>query len=459
MGILLALGLAGRDRQVAVRAVAGASVVVLAATLYFTFSRGGWLTLAAGILAAVAVDSRRLQLLVSVLVVGIPGLLAAAVASRSDALSTEDSPLSAAVDQGREVALFVALLAVVAGAAVVAQVAAERRFHPGRPVRLAFGGAVAAVAVVALLAALVRLGGPVDAVERAYDSFTAEPAQQSEDLRERLFVFNANYRIDIWEVSWEQFKDDPILGGGAGTFEQYWNQHRDIDHKVRDVHNLYFETLGELGVVGLALLLVILAVPLIAAFGARRHPLAAGALGAYVAYLIHAGVDWDWELPAVTVVALACAAALLVMGAEPDSELVPGLRFRIAAGAAAAVMAGAAFVGLVGSSALSASDHAAVATPADWEEAADEARKAEDWAPWSSEPWQRLGDAQFGEGDLAAARESYRKAIEKEPSDWLLWLRLAEASSGAQREAALRQAARLNPLEDEVRRAQESGGG
>ena len=457
MGVLLALGLAARERNLVARALAGASSVVLVTTLYFTFSRGAWIALAVGVAAAVALDVRRLQLIVSLLVVGIPGLLAALVASRSDALTTEDSPLSAAVDEGREVAIIVAILALVAAAAVLAQVAAERRFHPSRPVRLAFGGAVAAVTAVVLIAAVVRLGGPIDAADRAYDSFTAEPTQQSEDLRERLFVFNANYRIDLWEASWEQFQANPILGGGAGTYEQYWNQHRDLDHKVRDGHSLYLETLGELGLVGFAILLIVLAVPLAAAVGARRHPLAAAAFGAYVAYLVHAGVDWDWELAALTVVALACAAALIVLRSVPGSDLVPGVRFRIAAGAAAAVMAGAAFVGLVGSSALSASDHAAVATPPDWDEAADEARKAEDWAPWSSEPWQRLGDAQAGQGDLAAAQESYRSAIDKEPGDWLLWLRLAEASSGAERQAALRQAARLNPLEDEVRQVQEGG--
>ena len=119
-------------------------------------------------------------------------------------------------------------------------------------------------------------------------------------------------------------------------------------------------------------------------------------------------------------------------------------------------MAGAAFVGLVGSSALAASDDAAVASPPDLDEAADEARKAQDWAPWSSEPWQRLGEAQLGQGDLAGARASFRKAIDKEPGDWLLWLRLAEASSGAEREAALREAERLNPLADEIREFRET---
>lgn len=330
-------------------------------------------------------------------------------------------------------------------------VVAERRIDPGRSLRLAFAAVIALVVATAVLGVVVRLGGPVEAVERAYDAFTGPPTPQSEDLRERLFTFSGNYRIELWESSWNQYEDNLLLGGGAGTYEQYWNQDRPIDHKVRDAHNLYLETLGELGPVGLTLLLLVLGAPLAAAVGARGHPLAAGVFGAYIAYLVHAGVDWDWELPAVTVAALTCAAALLILRAPPGSARVPGIRLRIAIGVVAVFMAGAAFVGLVGASALAASDAAAAATPPNWSEAEDEARKAKRWAPWSSEPWQRLGEAQVGRGDLAGARASLRKAIEKEPEDWLLWFRLAEASSGADREEALDRAQRLNPLSSEIR--------
>ncbi len=298
----------------------------------------------------------------------------------------------------------------------------------------------------------------MELAERAYDAVHEPPGGSSTNLGERLFTFSGGYRLELWEVAWNQWRDNPLLGDGSGTFEQYWNEHRPLDHRVRDAHNLYLETLAELGPIGLAALLLALGAPIAAAFGARRHPLAAGAFGAYVAFLVHAAVDWDWELPAVTVAALAAGAALIALRAPPGSALVPGFRLRVAAGAVAALMAGAAFVGLVGSSALAASDDAAVATPPDLEKASDEARKAEDWAPWSSEPWQRLGEAQLSQGDLDGARASFREAIDKEPTDWLLWLRLAEASSGPAREAALREAERLNPLAaevDELRQAEE----
>jgi hypothetical protein len=78
---------------------------------------------------------------------------------------------------------------------------------------------------------------------------------------------------------------------------------------VRDAHSLYLETLAELGLLGLALLGLALAPPLLAAFRGAS----AAAAGGYVAFLVHAGLDWDWELPAVTLAGLLCGAALIAL--------------------------------------------------------------------------------------------------------------------------------------------------
>jgi hypothetical protein len=450
IGLLLALAAVARERSVSLRAAAAFAFVLLVPTLYFTFSRGAWIALGIGIVAAIALDPRRLQLVLALLVVGVPGLLVAWIGSESEALTRQDAPLSAAADQGGELAIVVVLLALAAAAGAVALAAAERRIVPPRPVRVAFATVLVIVALGAVAGVFASFGGPVETVERAYDAFTAPPPADPTDLGQRLFRFSGSYRPEVWEEAWNQYRDNPVLGGGAGTYEQYWNQHRPIDHKLRDAHNLYLETLAELGPFGLAILVLALAVPLAAAVGARRHPLAIGAFGAYVAYLVHAAVDWDWELSAVTIAAFACGVAVLAFGAGGDAVLVPAVRTRIAVGAVAAVLAGVAFVGLVGASALAASDEAATATPPDWAKADDEARKAERWAPWSSEPWQRLGEAQLSRGDLAGARVSLRRAIDKEPTDWLLWFRLAEASTGAARARALDEAERRNPLSFEI---------
>ena len=67
------------------------------------------------------------------------------------------------------------------------------------------------------------------------------------------------------------------------------------------------------------------------------------------------------------------------------------------------------------------------------------------FVPGPPEPWRRLGEAQALSGNLADARVSFRRAIEKDPRDWTLWYELALASRGVERQRALAQASRLNP--------------
>ena len=119
-------------------------------------------------------------------------------------------------------------------------------------------------------------------------------------------------RADYWRVATADIAEHPILGSGAGTFDDYWLAHRPIAAYARDAHSLYLETAAELGVLGLLFLMCALCAPLVAAVKAPDRGLAATALGGYAAFLVHAGIDWDWEMPVATLVGLACGAALLV---------------------------------------------------------------------------------------------------------------------------------------------------
>src|SRR5437763_200935 len=133
-------------------------------------------------------------------------------------------------------------------------------------------------------------------------------AHQEHNLPARLFGAN---RPHYWHVAWHEVELNPWLGSGAGTFDRYWLLYRPVSSFARDAHSLYLETLAELGPIGLALLLVALGLPLLV-LRRRRDPLLATAAAAYVAYLLHTGVDWDWELPAVTLTGLICGSSLLV---------------------------------------------------------------------------------------------------------------------------------------------------
>ena len=89
----------------------------------------------------------------------------------------------------------------------------------------------------------------------------------------------------------------PLLGEGAGSFSRTWLHERPVANEARDAHNLYLETLAELGPIGLVLLLLVLVTPFRTVPRVWRDPSAPVAAGVLTALVIHAAVDWDWEIP------------------------------------------------------------------------------------------------------------------------------------------------------------------
>lgn len=119
-------------------------------------------------------------------------------------------------------------------------------------------------------------------------------------------------RPSYWRVATSDVVRHPVLGSGAGSFDDVWYANRPIAASVRDAHSLYLEVLAELGPAGLVLLLGVLAPPVVAIVRRRGTGITPIAAAAYTAFLVHAGLDWDWEVPATTLVGLACGVALLV---------------------------------------------------------------------------------------------------------------------------------------------------
>jgi hypothetical protein len=443
IGALLAVGLAARAPGLPVRALAAASTVVLLPTLYFTFSRGSWIALGAGIAVLVALDSRRLQLLTTLFVLAPAPALAVFLATGTDALIVRGSTFEDATREGHRLAAILVLLAGVAGLVMLALRVVEQRVRIPSRVRLAFG-AVLIVSVASLaVGTVMSYGGPVTVVEKGYDSFVSPlPPGSAGNPRERLTTLASPARKDHWRSAWDLYRENSLLGNGAGSYERYWLQHRPTSVVVRDAHSLYLETLAELGPVGLALLVGTLAVPLGAAVRARRRAFIPAAAGAYAAYLVHAGVDWDWEMPVVTVAALLCAVAMLVGGRTEQVRVLP-TRVRGGLIAATAALGALAFVGLMGNHALAASRNAE--ENGELARSESQARRATRWAPWSAEPWQALARVHFERNDLPAARAALLEAVERDRGDWAIWYDLGVASTGRAQQRAYAQAARLNP--------------
>jgi O-antigen ligase len=252
-------------------------------------------------------------------------------------------------------------------------------------------------------------------------------------------VVGSEERSAYWGTTAEAAAERPLLGSGAGTWARTWLAERDDPIPARDAHGLYLETLAELGPVGLALLVVALAAPLVAAVRAREARHVPAAAAAYAAFVLHAGVDWDLELTAVAVAAIACGAFLL--GSEGAVRRPVSRAPAYAALAAAALVAAFSLAGntfLSGAaSALRAGDPAT---------AESRARIAARLAPWSAEAWRLRGEAERELGAPAAAASSFREGIERDSGDVELWLALARVEEGEGRRRALERARRLNPL-------------
>jgi O-Antigen ligase len=442
MAALLALGFVVEAKQVAARAGAAAALPLLAVTAYFTFSRGAWVALAFGLAVTLAMYPHRLRFLTVAALVAPAPVVAVVLAWRSPALS-RITTLADTKHQGHRLALWIVLLCVLAAASAIAIHVFEPRVRIGHNARQAYAAILVALAVGALVVGLVVGGGPVDVARNAYDRFVSGASTQDENLNQRLFRIASPQRAEMWHVAVREFKRQPVVGTGAGTFESYWYEHRragTVD--TRDAHSLYLETLGELGLIGLVLLVGMLAVPFAGA-RARGRPLVAVALGVYATLLAHAGYDWDWELPAVMLAGTWCGLAALVESREGSSTALLRIRARTAVLGAVFVAGAFSFVGLVGNMAVASSTDALQAN--DTARAVREARKAAGWAPWAAKPWALLAQAELGAGQRAAAVADVRRAIEREPRGFRLWDQLAAAATGAERQAALRRAHELDP--------------
>ena len=282
MGLVLAARLAGdTPRPPWISASAVAAAAPLGAAISLTFSRGALFAAAAGLLVVVLAAARRTQLEAAALTAGTAVLAGLAIApfDLNDTQATSTDGLLALV-----------LLLVLAGTAAALRPAIAQRPATLRVPRGAWWATLALV--IGVLAIAASTGGE----ERVSLSGGGQ----------RLTSLTSN-RYAYWEVGVRAWADRPLEGVGAGGWATAWRMDRDVADSARDAHSLAVQTLAELGIVGLALLLTWLAG---VARAARPVLEERAGLAALVAtWATHAAFDWDFQLPGVTL------AAVIAMGA------------------------------------------------------------------------------------------------------------------------------------------------
>jgi hypothetical protein len=303
LGFVLAARLAGSTgRPAAVRLSAAAAAAPLGMGLYLSFSRGALFAWVAGLVVLVVLAPQREQLRALVVTVAA-GALAAAAAAPFHSVTSLAGAQSTRERQG---AITLALLALIVVAVVLVQ---WRPAHSrsAKTIRLPRAAPWIALGLIVVGLGLAILVG---AKEKA--------VSPSGTAANRLVTLQSN-RYAYWSVALRAFGGEPLRGIGAGGWAVDWLRYRHINDFAQDAHSLPLQTLAELGIVGAALLLAFFAgVGLSAADAYRSAPAqAAGVIAGFVAYAAHAPLDWDWQMPAVTLIAMVLAGAVIALPEIP----------------------------------------------------------------------------------------------------------------------------------------------
>jgi O-antigen ligase len=462
LGLLAAIGTilcfhftCSRSERRAVRVTAAGAVPILVTTLLLTFSRGAILTGVVGLLAYVILGRPRV-LLSGTLATAPVAAIVLIFTYRADKIASLEPTTAAATSQGHNLALAIGI-AVVAALwfrwmllPADAHIANVQVFERPSGARLGALAAVAAVAIVGLAATMDAPGY----VRDQYDRFTSdESVERTSETRARLTDPGNNGRVKLWRVAIEDGFEPARLGGqGAGTYELLWARDRSAEgarFTVEDAHSLYVESLSDLGLVGFLLLLVVV-LTLLYGFAARlRGPnrtLYAAVLGAGLAWALHAGIDWDWEMPAVTLWLFALGGATLAASVrERRAEVAPPQVLR------AAVAGAIVLIGLVPALITVSQGRLDAAVQAflrrgNCDKALEEARRSRSALPMRPDPYRLEGYCQARQGRTREAVDSMRKALDRDPDNWqyLYSLAVAQAAAGIDPRPAAKEALRLN---------------
>ena len=453
---VLALHLAASDDRRAVRVIAAGALPVLGTTLLLTYSRGGLGVAAIGIVAYALLG--RPRGLVSALLAAGPTTAIAMKVAYDDTLLSGPNPTSpAAVHQGHDLALVV--LACVAGAialralALLLDRALEGERSPIDRHRPQLRGAALAAAVAVIVVA-IALGAPGAISNRVNQFVNQQSVQSGSLLRNRLGSTSNQGRIELWTIAWNGFLAHPLDGTGAETFEILWYEHR---HEVTDVvnaHSLYIETLGDLGVVGLlfvALFVLGTLVGIAPRGRGRDRALYAALFSAGLAWAVHAGVDWDWQMPAVSLPFAALGG--LALG-RPAWRGGSARRFEtprvLAVGCL--VVAAAVLPALVLASQGRLNEATSAYAAGDCSQADRLAGRSIDLLGTRAPPWQIESLCSVLAGRYRLAEAQLRDGLAQDPNDWQLQAALAAstAAAGGDARAQAAVALRLNPLDPGV---------
>jgi hypothetical protein len=325
MGVVLALARLGTLRSFALRGLYAAITLSFFIALYLTVSRGGIGSLGIGLIVLFVITSGRLRMLADLLLLSLPGAwLWWQMQSLPGLLGTGVSRQQKIADgtlfrNDLIVALIVAFVLQAAYAILM------NRYELSPVLRRRLGILVVAGGVLAVVSGAFVVvdgyGGP----GQAYSTLLGD-AKETGNAGQRLATLDISSRGDYWRVAWEAWKERPLTGTGAGTFQYTWLEDRPGFKGVKQVHNVYLEQGTETGLFAFVALLGFVVV-LVGYTGratwrsgpqGERRLLLAGLGSALMVYLVSSAFEWHWYLPASTLFFFILAAVAVKFASRED---------------------------------------------------------------------------------------------------------------------------------------------
>lgn len=447
MGFVVGLRvLADRITHVAVRSIYAPSMFLFLVVLWFTFSRAGLLLLAAAVCLYVYLAAARLRAVMQAALLGVWTAITVAISYIFLPNMVASVPAEGLkVAEGHKLALVILLFMVTAAASQIVIRRLEDRITVSPQLSRRIGYAVAAGLATFLVAGFLAVaftggrGGPVAFVKNQFGSLSGT-AEAVERPSERLFSLKSE-RFQEYGASLRRFEEHPLQGAGAGTWSVAWLKYRPWEIQVKDGHSWFFETMAELGLVGTLLLLGFIALFFTSAVKdlrflgkGRDRELYAAFFVAATAFLLHSMIDWDWEMPVVTLPFFMFMGGLLrygqlaraeTEGKEPaQATAMPqhsGIRrflgLDLLLGAAGVAAMALTILTIIATAKLDAAEQLTSGSRPDYAALDRTAGSARAWGPLDAEPVLYQALARQGQGKLDDAERLLFEAREKEPEN------------------------------------------
>jgi hypothetical protein len=497
-GLMAALGLpaclwagARRDRALATRALATASVALLVAVVALSYSRSAVLAAVLGVAVWFAVVPTRLRGVAVLLLGGAGGALISAWALSSVAFTQDNTALSTRVSEGHTFGL---LLVVVLGLLVPIGLLAARRLDQttlSAARRRRLGAiligllALLPLATIGVLAASSR--GLTGELSHFWSTLTSTSSRVG--YTPSRLVDLANSRPQYWREGLTVWSHAPLAGVGAGGFQFAQTRYTDDTAYAHHAHSYVIQTFADLGLIGIALNLALLiawcaatartlgwrcgprgdranersASNIDAADASKASRIEAERAGigtllsVVIAFGASASIDWTWFIPGVALPALLCAGWLAGRGPlaqgvglrKRDGSLAAAVRTRLVATAIIALAVLAAW--MVWQPLRSVDDANAAMTAlgtGDDTRALADAQTAASEDPVALQPLSDLAVIYSDLGNERQARAELLAGVNRQPDNAQAWYQLGTFELGHRQApaalAALQQAHQLD---------------